>query len=117
MKPLLEYIKNQYHFKLVERRGDYAIFAGNKPDKDNTNWEVIHLRVTTEGSRIVHDPKTNTDIPISWEAHERPPSDNEWGNHGWTCLTKETALIRLNALTQTLTQQPPTHEPTRPAIL
>lgn len=101
MKPLTEYTKNQYHFKLVERRGDFAVFAGTKPGKDNTNWEVIHIRVTPAGSRIVHDPKKEVSLPIAWEAHERPPGDNEWGSHGWTSVDEQSAFEKLNTLTQT----------------
>lgn len=107
MKQLAEYTKNQYHFTLIKRVGDYAVFAGIKEDKPNTNWEVIHIRVTPAGSRIIQDPKTGKAKQLQWDAHERPPGDNEWGLHGWTCLTLESAIAKLNQLTQTLTQPTP----------
>jgi len=104
--PLIEYTKNQYRFTLVQRKSNCAIFAGLKLGVRAANYEVVRLRVTPAGSRVAHDPKTNTDIPIQWGAHERLPSDKEWGSHGFTCTTLESAIDKLN----TLTQQPPTHE-------
>lgn len=106
MKQLTEYTKNKYHFTLIQRIDDYAVFAGIKKDKPNTNWEVIRIRVTPAGSRIIQDPETGEAKQLQWETHERPVGDSEWGNYGWTFLTLERALEKLNQLTQTLT--PPT---------
>ena len=111
--PLTEYTKNQYRFTLIQRKANCAIFAGTKPGVRAVNYEVVRLLITPSGSRVVHDPKTNTDTPIHWDAHERLPGDREWGKHGFTCTTLEASIDKLN----TLTQSTPTHEPTRPAIL
>jgi hypothetical protein len=98
MKQLIEYKKNGYEFKLVKREGPYAIFLGTKPNSISQNYEVIRVLVTEAGSRMVHDPKTDTDMEITWEAHERPPGDNEWGTRGWTYGNSKEALAKFNSL-------------------
>lgn len=99
MKHLTEYVKNGYSFKLVQRQGNIAIFLGTKPNSISQNYEVIKVQTTEAGSRIVVSDKTGESLPIAWEAHERPPGDNQWGTLGWTYGNSKEALSKFNSLT------------------
>ena len=100
MKLLTEYSKNGYHFTLVKRVEDAAIFQGVKPTSSSNNWEVIRIQKTLGGARIFTTPE-GIKKTVQFEAKEYPPSDSEWGDKGWTCLTLEAAEEKLSQLAQT----------------
>ena len=98
MKPLTEYTKNSFFFELVKREGDIAIFRGEKPDRGsvNTNWEVVRIQVTKSGSASFGGGPT-----IAFEPREAPPSDYQWGLHGFTAISEEAAHEKFNQLAST----------------
>jgi len=100
MKLLLNYKKNGYFFALIARNGQNAIFHGSKPGSSADNYEAIQIQETLAGSRIVRDSKTGTESTITWEAHERPPSDAEWGRLGFTFNKLEDARAWMLAMPQ-----------------
>lgn len=100
MKPLTEYRKNGYDFSLFKRDGDVAIFRGVKDSSPSTNWEVVCIQKNPGGARIFHTPEKEV-IEVMFEPKEYPPSDNDWGAKGWTCLTQEDAEAKMQLLLAT----------------
>lgn len=97
MKPLTEYTKNGYHFSLIKRQGDAAIFRGVIDSSHSINWEVICIQKSAGGPRIFNTPK-NSPVEVVFEPKEYPPGNNEWGTKGWTCLSLEAAEEKLQLL-------------------
>lgn len=76
MKLLTEYYKNGYTFKIIKREGNFAIAEGHKGGLKHPNFEVIEIR-----------SHNGLQMGDNWvEPKEFPPSNNEWGNRGWTAL-------------------------------
>lgn len=97
MKALTEYTKNGYHFSLVKRQGDVAIFRGVKDFSPSINWEVIYIQNSPGGPRIFNTTE-NTPVEVMFEPKEYPPSNNQWGEKGWTCLSLEAAQAKMEEL-------------------
>ena len=100
MKLLTEYSKNGYHFTLVKRVEDAAIFRGRKPTSPSNNWEVIRIQKSLGGLKTFHTTESKP-VEVMFEPKEYPPGDNQWGDKGWTCLTLEAAEEKLSQLAQT----------------
>jgi len=83
------YGKNGFHYELVTRHGDLAIFKQRlRPGVGCLAYEVIRIKKVKECTmfgRIV-------------EAHEATPGNEEWGLHGFTLPTIETARAKLKEL-------------------
>ena len=88
MTTLTTYARNGHDFTLHSRVGDVAIFRGRSRTNSSETWEVI--RVQRHNGR---------DIAGRWcEPAEYPPSNEQWGAKGWTCVGLEQALARLSAM-------------------
>lgn len=94
MKKLTNYSKNGYEFRLEKRDGDIAIFLGTKLTEyekgwtvTSENWEVIHIQ--SHQGREIHGKY--------FEPAEFPPSNEQWGTKGFTCVGFLSADKRFNA--------------------
>lgn len=85
MKPLTEYSKNDHTFELIERCGNYGIFHGRSTKGSSETYEVIQIQ-SHNGTQWSDEPK------------EYPPSNNQWGSKGWTCVNLEDAKKRLTLM-------------------
>jgi hypothetical protein len=95
VKRLERYLALGFDFRLVERKGSFAIFEGNKTAmgmRTNTSrkWEVIRILVTPE----------KTVGGDYFPARERAPSKMERNEYVFKCATLEQAREKLNELIQ-----------------
>jgi hypothetical protein len=86
MKTLLEYKKNGFHFKLLHRDGDLAIFRGKNSLGESETFEIIVVG-SHQGMVI-----GGVDIPPA----EFAPSNNQWGTKGWTATSEKLAFELFN---------------------
>lgn len=100
MKLLTEYTKNDHTFAVVERIQDTAIFHGRSTKGSSETWEVIQIQKQEAGNR------TFGGVVVNVEAREFPPSNNQWGSKGWTCVNLEDAKKRLTLLVETVNKSP-----------
>jgi hypothetical protein len=81
MKELTHYYKNGYDFALVARTGDLAIARGISRHTGRVNWEIIEIQ-----------SHNGIQMGDNWvEACFYPPSNNQWGDKGWTALNEKHA--------------------------
>lgn len=73
-----------YHFKLVKREGQVALFEKSNPDhlSQTVLYEVVILKTVPE--KRWPDGRTT---PV----HESMPSPEEWGVYGWSPASLERA--------------------------
>jgi hypothetical protein len=81
MKILTKYSKNGYDFTIVKREGDLAIAKGHSRNSEAVNWEVIEIQS--------HDGLKMGDAFVA--PAEFAPSNNQWGNKGWTAWNEDHA--------------------------
>jgi hypothetical protein len=87
MKQLTEYTKNGYQFSLIERKGDFAIFAQYRTDLSKAqNYEVIRIKQVPECVLF----------GVTVPEHEAGPSNEDWGIKGWTVTSLEKAKELMN---------------------
>jgi hypothetical protein len=80
-----EYSKNGYHYKLVRRDDKKALYSQSY-DNIMVGYEVFKIRIQrARFSQII-----GTYIP----AHERFPSDSDFGRSAWVFIDLYDALIR-----------------------
>ena len=79
------YAKNGYHFNLVLRDGDVAVYAQcHRPNGTPVAYEVFKVK------RVKETIMFGRVIP----AHEAVPSNEEWGTKGWTIMDLHEAKRR-----------------------
>jgi hypothetical protein len=100
LTPLTEYQKNSFHYQLVERRGDWAIFR-QSGKKDSTApfdvgmaWEVFKIKVSKYAEWTVTDKDGNKTL-LKAEPKECAPSDESFGHYAWSCHTLKRAYEKL----------------------
>jgi hypothetical protein len=80
-----------YHFKLLKRQGQVALFEKSNPDHPTKPiavlYEVVILKTVPE--------KRWPDGRVT-PAHESMPSPEEWGLYGWSPATYERAVEIFN---------------------
>lgn len=81
MKILTKYSKNGYDFTIVKRENNLAIAKGDSRNCAAVNWEVIEIQ-SHNGLKM-----GEAFIPPS----EFAPSNNQWGNKGWTASSEQQA--------------------------
>ena len=86
MKTLpVDFNRGGWHFRQRCREGEWAIYLKTKESAAGggviSSWEVIRLRVKPEREAF---GKT---LPET----EWYPSDEDWGNHGWSCPSEQAA--------------------------
>ncbi len=90
MKPLATAFKSHgFHFEQVERQANIAIYRKSKPGY--SGYEVVriqHIKPVLFHGKLIPE-------------HERMPSDEQWGTHGFTCQTLDAAKARFHQLLQT----------------
>ena len=92
MKTLTEYTKNGYRFTLVKRQGNIAIFRGEYIEAPSIAGHFEVIRIQSHNGREVHG---------KWcEPTEYPPSNNQWGADGFTCMRRERAEERFAELVE-----------------
>lgn len=77
------FTKKGWDFEVVHRQGDIAMVRKSKQGLTRLieSWEVVKIqkhRERTVDGRVL-------------AASESMPSDESWGNYGWTYLTREEA--------------------------
>ena len=90
MRALTEYKKNGYDFRITTRVGNLAIATGRKDGCADANYEVIEIQ-SHNGREIAGK---------FFEPAEFPPSSEQWGTKGFTCLTLDDALAKLEILSK-----------------
>lgn len=90
MKPLGNtFSKNGFHYQLVTRHDDIAIFRQSRePNSKCFAYEVFFVKKAKEcaiAGKVI-------------EAHEAVPGNEEWGVKGWTFSTLEEARQRMRKL-------------------
>lgn len=78
------YKKNGYDFKLIKRQGDVAIFS-QYSEGEIIAYEVFEIRKQKEADWG----------EIHYEAKERIPSNEEWGNNAYTVWTLKEAMAKV----------------------
>jgi hypothetical protein len=102
MEPLTNFIKNGFHYQLVTRKGDWAIFKQclNKPllESDPSKgmaWEVFKIHVSKEAEMLVKNVE-GKEILIKFEPKECGPSNEDFGRHNaWSCPSLSRAYEKL----------------------
>lgn len=79
-----EFDHKGFHYRLIERRGDLAIFEQSKI----VAYEVVEIQ-----KRDAWEIAGNS-IP----AHEAIPSSEQWGTKGFTCIDLDAAKNRLGRM-------------------
>jgi hypothetical protein len=94
MKTIPEtFTKSGWHFRQIERRGEWAIFQRHACREDaRIHYEVVRIR-SHNGFKI---PGTETMA----DPAEIYPSDNVWGRDGFTLPTITTAREKFEQLTK-----------------
>lgn len=88
MKPLIEYTKNGHHFTIWHREENLAIFHGRSKAGNSETWELI--KVQSHNGR---------DIAGKWfDAAEYPPSNEQWGIAGWSFVSRNDAMVKMQEL-------------------
>ncbi len=89
MIPLGNFSKNGFHYELVTRHDDLAIYKQRlRPGAGCLAFEVIRVKKVKECvmfGKII-------------EAHESSPGNAEWGISGWTYPTLERARAKMREL-------------------
>ncbi len=82
-----------YHFKLMKREGDVALFEKINPShKSGTkHYEVVIIKNVPE--RTFPNGKVT-------EAHEAMPSPEEWGSSGWSPYDYAAALTKFDEISR-----------------
>ena len=88
-----QYVKHKYEYKITHREGNLAIAHGTHRENGRSNWEVIVIK--SHNGLTIGD---NTVAPA-----EFAPSDNQWGQLGWTALSEEHAWEIFNKKKNALT--------------
>ena len=84
-----------FKFSLVKREGDVAIYKKqlDEPDSEAHNYEVIAIK-RHNGYEIAG---------VKMPPAEMYPSDSQWGDWAYTCMSREDADKRFNQLQEKLT--------------
>jgi hypothetical protein len=86
------YRKNGFHYELVKRRGDIALFRQcYAPGDGGFAYEVIIVQKDPE--RVIAD--------VTIPAHERAPGNEEFGKKGWAYVSRERAEAKMTELMKT----------------
>lgn len=90
-KPLSkDFRKFGFNFKQIWREGDYAIYEQTRNGSPQCNWESIRIRR--------HNGYTIGGVDI--EPSEVYPSNEKWGNDGFTHTTLESAHAKIEVMKQ-----------------
>ena len=84
-----EFVKCNFAHKQIHREGNLAIFERHHINSDKIHFEVVKIR--EQKACLLSNG-------VQLENKEIYPSDNLGGALGFTCLTKERAFERLEAM-------------------
>ena len=100
-KPLAtDFTRKGWSYTQEKRVKDCAIYRVKAPHWPRPCYEVIHIRKRNARKTFGKDIA----------AHEKYPSDEDWGYHGWTCTDEKAANRRFELLVKALdTPKKPTH--------
>jgi hypothetical protein len=104
MEPLMNFQKNGFHYQLVERRGDWAIFkqCAQTPTPDPKcamAWEVFRIHVSKEAEMLVKN-KEGEQVLVKFEPKECGPSNEQFGNNAFSCNSLQRAYEKLEECIQ-----------------
>jgi len=86
-KPLpVEFQSRGFNYHQIAREGDMAIYEQRWNDSPNVCYEVVRLR--RREAETFPDGR-------QYPAREVYPSSEQWGQHGWTVLTRDAAFDKL----------------------
>ena len=88
-KPLSnDFRKFGFNFKQVFREGDYAIYEQTRAETKQINWETIRIR--RHNGFIIGG--------VSIEPSEVYPSNEKWGDDGFTHTTLKSAQAKIEVM-------------------
>ncbi len=106
MEPLTTFVKNHFHYQLVERRGDWVIFKQcmHKPELNSDPnkamaWEVFKIHVSKEMEGAFKN-KEGEEIIVKFEPKECGPSNEDFGSKAWSCNSLRRAYEKLEEAIQ-----------------
>lgn len=79
-----------FHFSMVKRVGNVALFRKTKPNHSRLSFEVVIIKT--------HPAKTL--FGRTYPARESMPPSEQWGQAGWSYLNREAAERRFARLTE-----------------
>lgn len=82
----MEFSQNGFNFKQVARDGVVAVYEKTKPSMRFPSFEVVKIGMSREREAF----------GVKFEAGETYPSNESWGDRGWTCQTKESAFKKMD---------------------
>jgi hypothetical protein len=89
------FIRDRFVHRLLERSGIVCLVERENLETGSRHWEVVRLvaeRATTIEGRF-------------YEAHERYPSTEQWGERGWTYTTLPDAVRKYRSLAPSKAQK------------
>lgn len=75
------FTRDRYVHRLVARAGDVCLVARENLETGSMHWEVV---------RLMAEPAKTIRGRV-YDAHERYPSSERWGERGWTYTTRADA--------------------------
>jgi len=93
-----EFVKWNFRFKQLERKGKYALYEKfilnpPQPIKGETNEPSIGFEVI-----IIQKQKEHERFGQTFPAKELYPSSETWGTYGWTFINMNNAYEKYNEL-------------------
>jgi hypothetical protein len=85
-----EFDHNGWHFRRVAREDMVAIYHRKRIGENAEHWEVIRIRVR---------PPTEIN-GVQYPERESYPCSEDWGTHGFTCLSLKRAWERFHLMPQ-----------------
>ena len=92
MTPLPDHLRvDGFDLRLLKREGDIALLEKSKKGYENRSYEVV---------RIQHHPDTHWPDGRITPAREALPSNEQWGDHGWSYRDEDEARAKYFSLLQ-----------------
>lgn len=93
-KPMdTQFTESEVLYTQVRRVGSVALYHRRRSGK--VNWEDFEvIRIRFQKPRVSFRQKEGKTVKVEFEAKELYPSDNQWGDFGWTFQTQEAALVK-----------------------
>lgn len=87
--------RDDFTHRLLERAGEVCLVERTNDLTGSVHWEVVRLMV--EPAKAIQGRL--------YQAHERYPSNEEWGGRGWTYRTRPDAEWKYRSLVQSMAQK------------
>lgn len=93
-KPLdTQFTENEALYTQIRRCGNVALYHRRRSGK--VNWEDFEvIRIRSQKAGVSFRKNGEETVKVEFEAKELYPSDNQWGDFGWTFQTEEAAVVK-----------------------